>query len=87
MKLFSLRDPAGSSNLTARKQGIIKVNDYAYHSIGNEERSPKMCTDLRLVQNLKSYARKKGSDFQAFWFPRFFVQKKLRFNKRKLPYD
>ena len=59
MKLFSLRDPAGSSNLTARKQGIIKFNEYAYHSIPDEERSPKMCTDLKSVQNLKSYARKK----------------------------
>ena len=75
MKSFSLRDPEGSSNLIPEKQEVTKVKECAYHSIPDDERSPKMCTDLKLVQFAKSYARMKMSNFQAFRFFQFFVLK------------
>ena len=60
------RQNYGKNGFTEISEDAIKINISVYHSIENDERTPKLTEILKLVQNQESYARKKNSAFSRF---------------------
>ena len=83
MQKFSLRDTAGNLNLFAENVEFVKINIFIYQSIGNDEKNLMICSDLELVQNLKSYSMEKIKNLKLFGYSNFSGKTCSHFQKVK----